>query len=273
MQKILFHDVDGCLNTADGAALPFEFAQLLTSQKDALRALGVSLDDSDIDIMVLNTGRSLEATIFIAEAIGSVKLRYVIAEHGALGYSMLDKNDLDFAYHARSVPQLGSAYATVNKIESLVNWYVSEGANLLANEIGHMVVASSKRANLTLKIPDGFSGDNMMMVVRKLIETRSPVAGDKLVYHHSASDGYLDVMAEVDKGDAVQIICHLESQRSLHTYAVGNGTNDLPMFRQVDSCVGPSNSDDLLLSYLKQNGGLISEHSFIDATLSLLKTL
>jgi hydroxymethylpyrimidine pyrophosphatase-like HAD family hydrolase len=273
MQKILFHDVDGCLNTADGAALPFESAKLLSSQKGALRTLGESLDDSDIDIMVLNTGRSMAATIFIAEAIGSAKLRYVIAEHGALGYSMHDERHIDFAYHSTSLPQLGSVYATVNKIESLVNWYVSEGANLLANEIGHRVVASPKRANLTLKIPDGLRGDKMMSIVRSLIETYSPVASDKLVYHHSVSDGYVDVMAEVDKGDAVQIICHLESHSDLHTYAVGNGANDLPMFRQVDVCVAPSNSDDLLLSYLKEKSGIISEYSFIDATLALLKTL
>lgn len=273
MQKILFHDVDGCLNTSDGAALPFESAQLLTSQKDALRALGQALDDSAIDIMVLNTGRSMAATVFIAETINSAKLRYVIAEHGALGYSMQDENHLDFAYHARSIPQLGNVYTTVNKISSLVDWYDNEGASLLANQIDHEVAASPKRANLTLKIPQGYSGVNMMEVVRKLIETHSPVASDKLVYHHSVSDGYVDVMAEVDKGDAVQIICHLESQHALNTYAVGNGANDLPMFRQVDVCVGPSNSDDLLLSYLEENDGIISEHAFIDATLALLETL
>lgn len=272
MQKILFHDVDGCLNTPDGAALPFERAQLLPSQIDKLCALGESLDDSDIDIMVLNTGRSMAATIFIAEAINSTKLRYVIAEHGALGYSTHDDKYLDFAYHARFVPQLRNVYATVNKMGALVNWYEREGTCLLANEIDHVITASPKRANLTLKIPEGYSGASMMRIVRKLIETHSPVASDKLVYHHSVSEGYVDVMAEVDKGDAVQIICHLESQSALNTYAVGNGENDLPMFKQVEVCVGPSNSDDLLLSYLEENGGTISEHPFIDATLAFLKT-
>ena len=40
MRKILFHDVDGCLNTPDGASLPFEAAQLQPIQRNALGQLG-----------------------------------------------------------------------------------------------------------------------------------------------------------------------------------------------------------------------------------------
>ena len=51
MRKILFHDVDGCLNTPDGASLPFEAAQLQPIQRNALSQLGEVLDKSDIDVM------------------------------------------------------------------------------------------------------------------------------------------------------------------------------------------------------------------------------
>ena len=85
MRKILFHDVDGCLNTPDGASLPFEAAQLQPIQRNALSQLGEVLDKSDIDVMVLNTGRSIAASIFLAEAINSQKLKYIVAEHGAAG--------------------------------------------------------------------------------------------------------------------------------------------------------------------------------------------
>ena len=271
MQHILFHDVDGCLNTSDGAALPFESALLDKSQKATLRSLGEALDRSNMDMMVLNTGRSMAASVFIAEHINSAKLKYVIAEHGALGYSMHDSNYLDFAFHAKDLPHLNDVYASLERITSLVEWYDDEGAELLSKEIKHLVGASPKRANLTLGIPEGVSGKEMLRHLRYLIEHHSPVANDPLVYHHSVSDGYVDVMAEVDKGDGVQLIRHLESEHQIFTYAVGNGSNDLPMFKHVDVCICPSNSDEPVFAYCKANKGVISEHAFIDATLDLLE--
>jgi len=91
-----------------------------------------------------------------------------------------------------------------------------------------------------------------------------------LVYHHSVSDGYLDVTAEVDKGDGVQLIRHLESTQRIRTYAIGNGSNDLPMFQHVDVCICPSNSDESVFDFCEANNGLISTHRFIGATLDML---
>ena len=154
MRKILFHDVDGCLNTPDGASLPFEAAQLQPIQRNALGQLGEVLDKSDIDVMVLNTGRSIAASIFLAEAINSQKLKYIVAEHGAAGYSMDESSHLDLVHHAKDIPHLHTAYSGLEKIPVLMKWYEEDGAHLLARKIGHHVVASPKKANLTLRVPD-----------------------------------------------------------------------------------------------------------------------
>ena len=270
MRKILFHDVDGCLNTPDGASLPFEAAQLQPIQRNALGQLGEVLDKSDIDVMVLNTGRSIAASIFLAEAINSQKLKYIVAEHGAAGYSMDESSHLDLVHHAKDIPHLYTAYSSLEKIPVLMKWYEEDGADLLARKIGHHVVASPKKANLTLRVPDEVCGDDMQEHLHRLIQQHAPMGGDSLVYHHSVSDGYLDVMADVDKGDGVQLIRHLESTQQIRTYAIGNGSNDLPMFRHVDVCICPSNSDEAVVEFCETNNGLISQHRFIGATLDIL---
>ena len=270
MRHILFHDVDGCLNTPDGASLPFESAQLMPFQRNALGELGEVLDESDIDVMVLNTGRSIAASIFLAEAINSQKLKYIIAEHGAAGFSMDELKNLDLVEYAQDLPHLHTAYSSLEKIPVLMEWYEKDGAKLLARKIGHHVGASPKKANLTLRVPEGVCGEEMQEHLRRLIEQHAPVGREYLVYHHSVSDGYLDVMVEVDKGDGVQLIRHLESIQEVRTYAIGNGSNDLPMFRHVDVCICPSNSDASVFEFCKANNGLISQHRFIGATLDML---
>ncbi len=243
---------------------------LHTAQLEALQKLGEALNDSEMDLMVLNTGRSMAASIFIAEAINSPKLKYIVAEHGALGYSMHESSYLDLVHHARGIPHLNEVYGTLGRITSLVDWYESEGAELLSREINHLVGSSPKRANLTLGIPTDVCGDEMLDHLRRLIELHSPIAGDALVYHHSVSDGYVDVMAEVDKGDGVQLIRHLEARQQVRTYAVGNGSNDLPMFRHADVCICPSNSDGPVFDFCDANEGFISQYAYIDATLDFL---
>ena len=270
MRKILFHDVDGCLNTPDGASLPFEAAQLQPIQRNALGQLGEVLDKSDIDVMVLNTGRSIAATIFLAKAINSQKLKYIVAEHGAAGYSMDESSHLDLVHHAKDIPHLHTAYSSLEKRPVLMKWYEEEGSDLLARNIGHHVVASPKKANLTLRVPDEVCGDDMQEHLHRLINQHAPMGGDYLVYHHSVSDCYLDVMAEVDKGDGVQLIRHLESTQQIRTYAIGNGSNDLPMFRHADVCICPSNSEEAVVEFCETNNGLISQHRFIGATLDIL---
>ena len=274
MTNILFHDIDGCLNTADGKMLPFELHEFDTSQQASLDMLGDILDESPVDIMALNTGRSLESTLIIAEAIDSPKVKYVIAEHGAIGYRLDTCEFIDFELLAEDLPEGNSAYKSVQSIPDLIDWYNVSGAELLSDQIGgHAEIASQKMANLTLAIPDGVSGEHMKSSLKDLIESNSPLSEHPFVYHHSTSDGYVDVLSQVDKGTGVRLICMMESIPGLATFAVGNGLNDTAMFEQVDSVLCPFNSEQELKDFCQTNNGLVSEHSFIDATIQWLKLL
>ena len=126
-------------------------------------------------------------------------------------------------------------------------------------------------ANLTLGVPPDASGSMILSVLKELIEYDSPVSNKVFVYHHSESDGYVDVMAEVDKGTGVRLINYLEASTTLRTFAVGNGLNDIPMFREVDNFCCPVNSDRLLIDFCRVHNGYVSKHGFIHASLEWLK--
>ncbi|MBV1877286.1 MAG: HAD hydrolase family protein [Pseudomonadales bacterium] len=271
MTRILFHDIDGCLNTVDGRNLPFECEPLDSMQQAALAEFGRLFDKSPIDVLVLNTGRSLQASLGIAEAINSRGLKYLLAEHGAIGYQLDQRRLLDFEQIAGALPEVNKTYKTVANISALIAWYRDTGAKLLAQQIGVNPVLAPKQANLTLDIPRGIDPEHLQQRLQSLIASNTQLSQHRFVYHLNITDGYLDVMAEVDKGDGMRLICMLESVTKGETYAVGNGLNDMPMFDQADNILCPANSEAELKAYCVAQGGLLSKYAYIEASNAWLR--
>jgi len=92
--KIIFHDVDGCLNADGDTPIPIGGEQFSPNQTTKLKELGRKLDDSSIDQLVINTGRSMAETLPIVEIIASDKLQYVVAEHGAIYLDIVENNTI-----------------------------------------------------------------------------------------------------------------------------------------------------------------------------------
>jgi hypothetical protein len=203
-------------------------------------------------------------------------MKYVVAEHGAIGYRLDTSELIDFELLSHDIPELHSTYLTMSSIPALISWYGEKGKQVLAREIGHLIEASPKKVNLTLGIPAGVSGVELMSSLRMLIERDSPLANQTLVYHHSNSDGYVDVMSKVDKGSGARLICLLESvnhpESEIETFAIGNGMNDIPLFEAVDNMICPGNSDQDVIELCSQRG-LVSEFEFVDATKEWLKLM
>ena len=80
------------------------------------------LDDSAIDCMVLNTGRSMQATRIIAEAINSKKVKYLLAEHGAIGYQCDIREEIDLANITKELTGHYGPYETLASIPILIDW-------------------------------------------------------------------------------------------------------------------------------------------------------
>jgi hydroxymethylpyrimidine pyrophosphatase-like HAD family hydrolase len=264
--KILFHDVDGCLNAPDGADIPLSDQHFSAQQSEHLRALGKALDTSMIDIMVINTGRSLKDTKALVNSINSTKLKYLIAEHGAVIFDI--DNDKALKWH--STRHTSNNNDPLEKVSAFIQWYKVTGCSILADRLGTNLVILEKVANLTVKIPPSIDCHHAFEHLQQLVRDDSPFEHMDFVFHNSVADGFIDVMSKIDKGDGIEIVCNHVGNQQTTIIAVGNGLNDMPMLEKAHVCLCPANSELEVKDYCKNSAGIISEFSFIEATLNWL---
>ncbi|MFT7209992.1 MAG: HAD superfamily hydrolase (TIGR01484 family) [Granulosicoccus sp.] len=264
--KILFHDVDGCLNTPDGLEIPRGDKHFSTQLSQILRALGQALDASTIDLMVINTGRSLEDTMMLANAIQSTKLQYLIAEHGAVIFDVDNNQPLNW----KSTRHTKDNKDPLEQILDFMQWYKETGFSVLADRLGTSLIVDNKIANLTLGIPPSIDCHHVFEQLQQLVRDDSPFEHEDFVFHNSVADGFIDVMSNIDKGDGIDIICNHLGKPQATTIAIGNGLNDLPMFEKAHLCLCPANSEQEVKDFCQKAAGINSEYSFVEATLNWL---
>ncbi|MFQ5621992.1 MAG: HAD hydrolase family protein [Paracoccaceae bacterium] len=273
--NILFHDVDGCLNAEDGQPIDDDGTTLTAAQAAGMAGLGRAVDASAIDVLVLNTGRGLDATLTVARAIGSSRLQYVLAEHGAIGFDVRQQREIDLGTLAgRSTsPEVAEAYESLADIHELLDWYEDTGRKRIAERVGRHVGILAKSANLTFVTPAGVEQERMYEAAVALIEKDSPFDAGRFVFHNSFSDGFVDIMCRIDKGHGVRLITDGEAHGPVRTFGVGNGLNDLPMLREVDVPICPANSAPEVKDACRMRDGHVSEHFYIRATVDWLRTV
>ena len=264
--KILFHDVDGCLNTPDGAQIPLANQYFSAQQSEHLQALGKALDASMIDIMAINTGRSLEDTKPLVNSISSTKLKYLIAEHGAVIFDI--DNDKTLKWH--STRHASNNSDPLEKILAFIQWYKVTGGSILAVRLGANLVVLEKIANLTVKIPPSIDCHHVFEQLQQLVRDDSPFEYKDFVFHNSVADGFIDVMSKIDKGDGIEIVCNHLGKKQSTIIAVGNGLNDMPMLEKAHVCLCPANSEPEVKDFCQNAKGINSKYSFIEATLNWL---
>ena len=263
--KIVFHDVDGCLNAEVGTAVPIQGEPMLSPQSDKLRTLGNSIDRSAIDHLVINTGRSLDDTLPLVKAIGSKKLRYIVAEHGAIYHDMLTDRLIDPG---------GLITLKLDPIKQFISWYNTTGYQIMNQRVGEMPILA-KSANLTLDARNDLDARVVFDTLQEIAKAEAPVNFNELVFHFSEADGYVDALGKVDKGDGIKVIKSIladnePSEKSQIVFAVGNGLNDMPMLEMASVPICPANSEPEVKAYCRSRSGFVSRHQCIDATLDWL---
>jgi HAD superfamily hydrolase (TIGR01484 family) len=272
---ILFHDVDGCLNTPDGADIPASLDALTPRQRSILSELSRLVDQSAISDFVLNTGRGWQETGFLVEAIASTKLSYVLVEHGAIMWDVKRGTTVDLQALAKryGLDEISEQFNSVNRVRTLIKWFVDEGSACLSEKLKHqgtLVPHGGKEVSLTISVPALLDGGLLLSTLRQLIESQTEFSPDHFVYHHGISDGFIDVTGAIDKGTGVTVLARHLGKELADTMAIGNGLNDLPMLEAVGLPICPANAEQPV-KRLCQARGLVSNHNYINAALEWLK--
>jgi hydroxymethylpyrimidine pyrophosphatase-like HAD family hydrolase len=267
---ILFHDIDGCLNILDGGPIGFTEEAMSDVLAAELANLGELLDLSDIEHFIINTGRSWTKTEYLCNAIKSTKTRYALVEHGSALWDIQSGMQIELLSLSKELglEHATEALATIERVQELISWFRSEGNKLLAHAIEvnePLELHGNKSANLTIPVPKYKDGDVVMAAFEQLILEQPEFAEDSFIYHHSRSDGYIDVMGTVDKGLGVELAIGYLGYDPSQTVAIGNGLNDLAMLSKVGIPICPENAEPLVKD-MCENSGISSEHRFIEAT-------
>lgn len=275
--KVLFHDADGCLNLVDGQELPFKPETLSSSEVAALAELGRCVDASSLDHLVLNTGRSWEATGFLCDAIASRKLRFALVEHGSELWDVMADQKIDFEGVAAvsGHPEALAALASTKKIRSLIRWFQDSGRQELCRRMGYggnLTAQLDKTTNLTFLLPLELDGDQVISVLQELIASHEVFGAESLVYHHSRANRFVDVMGTMNKGIGLSLTMEHLGYDLAQSAAIGDGLNDIPMLETVAFPICPANSEDAVRKICRENGHA-SSSLYIGATLEWVAML
>ena len=270
--SIIFHDLDGCLNPKDGEDfLSGDQGYLSEQQSATLNKLGQAIDNSALSHFVINTGRGIVDTHFIAKKIPSEKFRYCILEHSGYAWDMHEDCRLDLCELAKEVGDQTyiNKYQGMGKIAELIKWFLGEGGKKFNEEFGIQFTFLEKESNLSILTPQGLHPDKIINSLKKFIKLHFPEQDFVYCYSHA----FIDVLCDIHKSDGAKLLCNYLGIDINEALAIGDGMNDLDIFSELPNLLCPNNAQTELKELCLKNGGVVSEHSYSEATFDLLKKI
>ena len=271
--SVLFHDVDGCLHPEDGEQFRSgeEHRRLSAEQKRMLKRISAAIDDSELEQVVLTTGRRLVDTLFIAEELASSKLRYLLVETGAIAYDLIQDAPIELAALAEEGGRLDLAepFSDLTDVRELISWYNAGGQQRLEEEMGEPLHQIPKESLLTLHVPESSSGAELTDLVKQIISAETSI--DHLGLRFYYNEFHVDIASRIDKGTGVQIMLHMLKVDFSKAGMLGDGTNDIPAFEACAHSICPSNAAESVKDTCRRMSGVVLGKAYGAASLLLLQ--
>lgn len=273
--RILFQDVDGCLNPADGQHFGAEPDWEPSEEQVAmLRKISDAVDASPLEHWVINTGRHRILFDRIAQHLPTPKLRYFLFEHACVLYDRVEDRNLDLHVIATEVKliDLAARYANLETIRKLMAWYDSVGKPKLEAIYQVAMPRLDKLANLSFEIPEGVDGHQLLEQVEADIRADFS-AEDSECLEFCRSDRFIDILPGVHKLDGLELVCAYLKIPTEQALAMGDYLNDLSIFEKFPQVICPANAHPQIieLTRAKGEGGLVSEKAYGAALLDFLE--
>jgi hydroxymethylpyrimidine pyrophosphatase-like HAD family hydrolase len=273
--RILFQDIDGCLNPPDGEAFGFtEDWEPSSNQISMLDTINTALDQSSVEHFVINTGRPWGLVRNLAKHFTSPKARYFLVEHACALYDRQRDIYLNCEQMAAAngLNDLVTRYQNLEHIQILFDWYRDHGMARLEAHYQTPLPALDKKANLSFRIPGGVDGEALLQHVKSIACAQlAPAHIEPLLFLRS--DNYIDILPGIHKLDGIHLLtAHLQIDLD-HALAVGDYLNDIPIFEAFHRVLCPANAHPQIqaLTRAKGESGEVSEQAYGLATLNLLR--
>ena len=273
--RIIFQDIDGCLNPADGehfSVTPGEPPS--PRQAEMLAEINAAVDASSVEHFILNSGRPWNLVQEIAAHLPTRKARYVLLEHACVLYDREAGDYLDAAELAAQcgLDDLHARYRQVENIHRLFDWYRDQGQVLLEERYQCALPALDKVGNLSIAIPDSLDGEEFLAAIESLARSQLD-AGTVEPLQFLRSDRYIDILPGIHKLDGIHLLTtHLQVELD-EALAVGDFLNDLPIFEGFPHVMCPANAHAQILSLTRSKGahGHVSDKAYGPSLIDFLQ--
>ncbi|MGZ0654683.1 HAD hydrolase family protein [Coraliomargarita sp. W4R72] len=273
--KIIFQDVDGCLNPEDGEAFGVQVDwEPSANQIQMLGAIDAAVEASSIEHFVINTGRPWSLVQYLAKYLQTPKARYFLLEHACVLYD----RDLDTFINCAALAEqcgladLAARYRNMEVIEMLIHWYRTSGQAQLEAYYQTDLTPVEKIGNLSFVIPEGVDGGEMLKYFESLARGQLDERKiDQLDFVRS--DSYIDILPGIHKLDGIHLLtAHLGLDLE-HALAVGDYLNDLSVFESFSRVMCPANAHPQIKALAQSKGasGHVSQLPYGAALLELLQ--
>ncbi len=270
--RIVFQDLDGCLNPEDGEDFPPGAVGVLSSgQERMLEAIARAIAASRVEVVAVNSGRGLADTLYIADKLRGPKLRYLLLEHCAFGYDLVGGRRMDLGELASRLGFTAAArgYGELTRVQDLLAWYRREGHRGLERRFGVEMPALDKEANLSVPVPPRAAPEEVLAALRAEILRNFPDCGE---LHFCFTPRFVDVTAGVHKSTGAEILCRHLGIPLAEAAAIGDSLNDLSIFEFLDHVCCPANSHEKVKTACRGKGGRISGLPFGEACLEFYRS-
>ena len=273
--RILYQDVDGCLNPEDGEPFGVELDWKPSGRQIAmLNKISEAIDASPLEHWVINTGRHWEMFHYLADHLKTSKLRYFLLEHACVLYDRQQETyiDIESILTSADLASLSKRYDKLHTIEALLDWYDTVGKRKLEGLFDVELPRLNKRANLSFAVPDGIDGDDLLRATEA--EIRSDFSDtDCACIEFFRSDRFIDIIPGIHKLDGIELMSAYLSMEKEQSLAMGDFLNDLPVFEAFPNVLCPANAHPRIIELTRSKGagGIASEHAYGKALLEFLK--
>lgn len=272
--RILYQDVDGCLNPEDGEPFGVELDwRPSATQISMLNKLSAAVDACPLQHWVINTGRHWDMFHYLAEHLKTPKLRYFLLEHACVLYDREAGAYVDIGAILKDagLVSLSKRYEKLHTIEALLDWYDTVGRPKLEEQFKVELPRLNKKANLSFAVPDGVDGDDLLSATEA--EIRSDFSDTECAcIEFFRSDRFIDIIPGIHKLDGIELMSAYLSMQKEQSLAMGDFLNDLPVFEAFPNVLCPANAHPRIIELTKSKGagGIASERAFGEALLEFL---
>lgn len=273
--KIIFQDVDGCLNPVDGEAFGVGVDwEPSASQVKMLETIDSAVEGSSVEHFVINTGRPWPLVRHLVKHFKTPKARYILLEHACVLYDREQDVFINCAELAErcGLDELAARYRNLEIIDTLFHWYKTSGQAQLEARYKVDLTPVEKLGNLSLVIPEGVDGDAMLGHIESLI--REQLENEEVEQlEFLRSDNYIDILPGIHKLDGIHLLTSHLGVDMGHALAVGDYLNDLPVFESFSRVLCPANAHPQIKALTESKGasGHVSALSYGESLLGLLR--